>query len=283
MARSIDEKIKIVNNAVPALNPVLLRRTVVVVEYGDQGPVDHGTGILLKIGGDHLVVTAAHVIKGKAITKLQLVATDSPSNLLLEPSEGDMMGGELNEELDIGFLRIKPEVVDRLKGREFISLEDLDIFPVNLSSDLIFFFGMAETQHGLEGGNVHSYGSFTYLDTVDVDYDWTQPGHRPLLLEFPYPETVTNSFTLQETLLPDPYGMSGGGLWRVSFSGGGVWHPDPKLVGVATEFFPNTQTVKANRLESLMHLLALHFPEADAFLNAKIAGLESASVDEKCQ
>lgn len=67
-------------------------------------------------------------------------------------------------------------------------------------------------------------------------------------------------FTGQDMQLPDPHGMSGGGLWRARFAGSSIWTPDRlKLVGILTEFHEVQREVKANRVENLYHLLSHHF------------------------
>ena len=261
----------VVNAATPLVNQMLIRRTVTIVWHNDKKPLDHGTGVLLHVGNVPLVITAAHVIRGRPMEELQLVATGQLSNLRSAPENMDLMGGELDNKLDIAFLRLSQECAARMSAeREFISFDDFDVFPVGLPDDLVFLFGMAEVGHKALDLDKHSYGSLTYIDRISEDHDWSSAGERPLMLDVPYPETVENSFDRRETELPDPSGMSGGGIWRVSFKGDGIWTPEPRLVGIITEFDTKARKVEANRLEALLHLLALHFPEADAFMREEI-------------
>ena len=60
--------------------------------------------------------------------------------------------------------------------------------------------------------------------------------------------------------LPDPQGMSVGGLWRVKYAGTTIWTPaNLRLVGILTEYHEDQRQVKANRVENLYHLLSHRF------------------------
>ena len=102
------------------------------------------------------------------------------------------------------------------------------------------------------------------MTSFPEDLDWAAPGHRPVTLSIGYDESVEDVFTGQQVDLPDPHGMSGGGLWRARFAGSSIWTTERmKLVGILTEFHEDSREVKANRCENLYHLLAHHFPLPD--------------------
>jgi hypothetical protein len=78
-----------------------------------------------------------------------------------------------------------------------------------------------------------------------------------------YPTEVENTFTRKVEPLPNPRGMSGGGIWRARFEGAKVWTAAHiRLIGINSEFFEEDRRVKANRIEALAELLARHFREA---------------------
>lgn len=275
MAVENDMKVKITCAAHPALNQMLFRRTVTVVWHDDgHNVLDHGSGILLQVGEESLVITAAHVIRDRPIEQIHLVATNELSNVKVAPVEMDFMGGGCHDQLDVGFLRLSAENAATLADREFASLDEFDVFPSGLPDDLIYLFGMPEFGHEQLGRIQHSFRSFTYIENIQEDYAWAAPGPRPLTIDLMLPQSVENAFDGRRVDVPDLRGMSGGGIWRVSFQKEGIWTPQPRLVGIIAEMNDHTHTLNGNRLEALLHLLAIHFPAADQFLEAQIEHLE---------
>ncbi|MBV6500089.1 MAG: hypothetical protein CJBNEKGG_02557 [Prosthecobacter sp.] len=256
---TLETKKQILRESKDLMGHYLYKRTVVLAAHDETGFIDHGTGMLLKLDEAAVVITAAHVIKGRDPSMIQLITTDKPSNIRFSPGKGDLFGGEVSEELDVGFLRID-DTSPLLDQNEFLSLDDFDFFPTGLSDDLAILFGMPAVEHKVEGGNVHSFSSFAYLNSYPDDFDWSTPGNRPVTLSVDYEEVVPDVFSGKEVSLPDPYGMSGGGLWRARFAGASVWTPERlRLVGILTELHENVREVRANRVENLYHLLSLHF------------------------
>ena len=225
---------------------------------------EFSTGMLLRVEDQPLVITAAHAIKDIDPRSIQLVTTEVPSNHRFAPDGGDLYGGDVSDELDVGFLRIHNPHSLLLSKKQFLRLDDLEFFPTELTTDLAILFGMPETEHKEPTGNVHSFGSFTYMNSFPKDLDWSASGNHPAILTVEYDESVEDVFTRQQVQLPYPHGMSGGGLWRVRFAGVTIWTPDRlRLVGILTEFDEETREVKANRVENLYHLLSHHFDLPD--------------------
>ena len=60
--------------------------------------------------------------------------------------------------------------------------------------------------------------------------------------------------------VPDPHGMSGGGVWRPHYKGSTIWTTENiHFLGILTEYHEDKWTIKANRIENIYHLLSLHF------------------------
>lgn len=257
---TLDQKKQILRASKTLMNRHIFERTVVLAIHDDKRIRAHGTGMLLRIDGQPIVITAAHVIKDFNPETIQLITTEAPSNLRLTPGAGDLYGGDANDDLDVGFLRIGDSASPLLAGKKFLDLADLEFFPTGLTTDLAILFGMPGTEHKEPIRDVHSFGSFTYMTSFPEDLDWSAPGNRPTLLSIAYDEAVEDVFTGRTMELPDPHGMSGGGLWRARFAGSSIWTPDRlKLVGILTEFHEDRREVKANRVENLYHLLSHHF------------------------
>lgn len=257
---SLEQKKQILRASKAVVNRYIFDRTVVLAAHDGKGIHSHGTGMLLRICNQPIVVTAAHVIKDIDPKTIQLITTEEPSNVRFAPAAGDLYGGDASEELDVGFLRIADPASRFLTNKRFLNLEDLEFFPTGLPSDLAILFGMPGTEHKERIRDVHSFGSFTYMTSFPGDMDWSAPGNRAAVLSIGYDETVEDVFTGRDVPLPDPHGMSGGGLWRARFAGTTIWTLDRmRLVGILTEFHDDRHEVKANRVENLYHLLSHHF------------------------
>ncbi|HUA68332.1 MAG TPA: hypothetical protein VMA13_07265 [Candidatus Saccharimonadales bacterium] len=246
------------------MNSYIFQRTVVLAVHRDGKLLDHGTGTLLEIEGDNLVVTAAHVVKNYDLPEIQITATSTPSNLKTEPAFKDCFGGERNESLDVAFLKLSARCLSQLTEKSFLHLEDLEAFPVNLAKDLILMFGMPEAERRLVDLNSHVFKSFCYATRLPADIDWSRPGPSPVDLEFSYPEILDDLAAGGLTKMPNPSGMSGGGLWRAHYGEHLVWSPTHlRMIGINTEHESNTNLVRSNRIENLLHLLALHYESAN--------------------
>jgi hypothetical protein len=256
---TLETKKQILREAKDLMGRYLYKRTVVLAVHDEKRIIKYGTGMLLKLAGEAVVITAAHVMRDTDPNMIQLITTDKPSNIRFSPGEGDLFGGDVSDELDVGFLRID-QASPLLAKNEFLSLDDFDFFPTGLPDDLAILFGMPAVEHKIEGGNVHSFSSFTYFNSYPDDFDWSTPGNRPVTLAVNYDEVVPDVFSGKEVPLPDPHGMSGGGLWRARFAGAPIWTPERlRLVGILTEFHEDVREVRANRVENLYHLLSHHF------------------------
>lgn len=257
---TLEQKKQILRASKPIINRYFFDRTVVLAAH-DKGTIKkYGTGMLLRIEKQVLVITAAHVIKDIDPQTIQLITTEELSNRRFAPEAGDLYGGGVSDELDVGFLRIRIPDSPLLANKQFLNLADLELFPTGLTTDLAILFGMPGTEHKQPTRAAHSFGSFTYMTSFPDDLDWSAPGNRPVTLSVAYDESIEDAFTGQRVQLPDPQGMSGGGLWRARFADATIWTPDQlRLVGILTEFDEDTHEVKVNRVENLYHLLSHHF------------------------
>lgn len=271
-----EQKTAILNESSGLINHHIFDRSVVIAAHNEKEPLDHGTGMLLKLEEATVVVTAAHVINRYKPDELQIVSGQEPSNVRNAPSEKDFQGGNKIGTTDVGFLHLAEESVQKLDKKKFLSLDDFDVFPEGVAEDLAVIFGMPEDLHMLEKENIHRYDSFSYFSNIPMDFDWSSKKQRPIQVAMEYPESVEDTFTRLFAKLPEPFGMSGGGIWRARFKGATIWTPERlRVIGINAVFYRNKRLVKANRIEGLLRLLAEHFPSADAFLQQELQKLES--------
>lgn len=281
---SFEQNVKILEASKKIINQHLFERTVVLAAYNKNGIFNHGTGILVEVQGRKLVITAAHVVKGIDPAAIQLITTEFPSNVRFEPRSGDLQGGDVGEELDVAFLYIDDAATPLLSAKRFVRLEDMELFPTGLKTDLAILFGMPGTEHEKPAKNVDVFKTFTYMtffpddanrrksqtavqppvmyydEFFPVDSVENTPDEESVLLTVNYDQMVKDVFTGEAMELPDPHGMSGGGIWRTRFANSTIWTPaNLHLVGIMTEFDEERRELRANRLENLYNLLSKHF------------------------
>lgn len=257
---NLEEKKAVVRESEKLIVRHVFDRTVVIGIMKNERLVDHGTGMLLRIDDNHLVITAAHVIKNIDPNDIQIISTEYLSNRRLSPGGGDLYGGDIEDVLDVGFLRMNDPNSVLEAGKKFLTLEDFDVFPTGLDVELAILFGMPESLHEERTPDSHTFPSLAYLTQFPGDIDWTAPGNRPATVWSEYDEIIDDVFTGQPVKLPPPFGMSSGGLWRADLSRGGIWTPDRiQLIGILTEFHEDKRMIKANRIENIYHLLERHF------------------------
>ena len=274
----LETRFNIVTAATPFLEQRMMAQTTTLVWHRNEpAPLDHGTAVLLDIDGDGVLLTAAHLLRNRNAADFQIVGSSDATNIRFAPEEGEFWGGQPEANLDVGFLRLTEEGKQRLLafGKVFLHLEDIDVFPSRLQEDHLYMFGMPEVCHRVLPDGRHSYGSLSFPNVVDEEIDWSNGERRPLMLEIPYPEEVEVDLNGTRVNLPDPYGMSGGGLWRVRYAANGLWVPNSRLVGLMTEFDTVRRVIRVNRPEAFLNLLGNHFPTAQAYLDAQMAAIET--------
>ena len=275
-----EQKLAILTESSSLINRYIFDRSVVIAAHDEKEPFDHGTGMLLMLAEAPIVVTAAHVINRHKPEALQIVSAEKPSNIRNAPSGKYFKGGNKCGQTDVGFLHLSEDCANNLGNKKFLALDDFDLFPNGLAEDLAVIFGMPEDMHKVEQGIVHCYESFSYYSNIPTDFDWASTQQRPIQVVMEYPETVEDAFARMFTGLPEPFGMSGGGIWRARFKGSVIWTPERlRLIGINAEFYRKKRTVKANRIEGLLRLLADHFPSADAYLQQALKDLEHRAVN----
>lgn len=263
----LERKLEIVRASKDVIERYLFDRTVGIVAHdGGPRPLEHGTGILLRLDEEPIILTAGHVIAPYTTEQIQILATREMSNIRVAPGSKEFTGAGQLAEVDLGFLRLSDETLLGLREREFFTLDDLEVFPTGLATDLPAVFGLPEVEHIEKGINVHRFGTFCYFANNLEDVDWNAEDERPKSLTIEYPNEVEDLFSRSTQPLLDPHGMSGGGTWRVGYNQGSkLWSPfSMRLLGVNVEVLPGYEMefIRAVRIEPVLEFLGEFFPSA---------------------
>jgi hypothetical protein len=247
---------------------------VVAVHDGNQ-IIDHGSGTFLLIDDTPIVVTAAHVIKDYDDGMIRIIGTFKPSDYRqITPMHKEFMGGSVGDLLDVGYLILPKECILQFGIESFATTDRIELFPEKLSTDLTVFYGMPEVLHDHPSKHEDRFQPFMYMAGIEDDTDWSKPGNRQLILTMGYPLTVKDTISGQHVKTHKPFGMSGGGIWRSYINRtASVYSADlAKLIGIGTEWIKSTDTIRANRIEAVIHLLMRQFPSLEKLLECPTSG-----------
>lgn len=268
-----EDAVAIIRASKAAINRYMLNRTVTIVAHDDVDYLDHGSGVLLELEEAHVILTAGHVIMKREPQNIQIIASKGMTNERLAPIAKARRGGKIFGSVDVGYLRLNPADLQRLAAKKFLKLADLEVFPPNLSTDLVMLQGMPEERHTVRKSAFHTFESYAFFSKLEQEIDWTRK--RPVQIEVEYPPFILNALSDQVEQLIDTEGMSGGGMWRARFAGDLIWTPARlRLVGLIVEINREQRVVPVNTLETVVRLLAEKFPSAKRFLQEQRALLK---------
>jgi hypothetical protein len=256
----------------------LIKFTPVVVINDGTKIIDHGSGTFIVIDDNPIVITAAHVIKDYPKDMIHVIGTFTPSDFSkITPIDMECWGGEPGKTLDIGYLVLGKDCIDNFGMECFATLDDIDIYPEKLSTDITVFFGMPEATHDHLPGNQDRFEPFMYAAGIDDDTDWSAGNNQQLEFTMEYPFEVPDTITGRIEKLHNPSGMSGGGLWRSNINTTSETEiytaTKSRLIAIGTEWNELAGTIKANRIESVMDLLSLHFSSVEKMLTDYRGGI----------
>jgi len=113
---------------------------VIAIHDGEK-IIDNGTGIFLLVEDTPIVLTAAHVIKNHSNEKIHIIATFTPSDYLsITPVDKDFWGGGMGNPLDIGYLILPKDCIEKFGIDSFLTLDRIELYPKRLSTDLVFLW-----------------------------------------------------------------------------------------------------------------------------------------------
>lgn len=226
------------------------------------------TGVLLRILDRHFILTAAHVFDGWSTPSVPIHITDGVKGNELFPV-GDVMlrrsptshpdNRLVDDPYDACVCEISLGAAERIVagGRmRFLELDELDPWGQEDLRSWYTVFGFpgelnkTEPVPGVLGSNACAYASFIYggergnIPLTDKDHGVA------ILLD--YGPTTTRDDADQAILPPPPYGMSGGGIWRVAASGKetDAWtSKDLKLVGIQSSVYDTMHVLRGTRIQ----------------------------------
>lgn len=184
-------------------------------------PHPHATGIFLMIENQHFLITAAHVVEnlqteiyiGYGKHKVVRLGGELSINQIPMNEKRD------NDKIDVAIIKLDEESIGYVKQRyKFINILELGINHDIQKLPLYSAIGFAASQNKFNKvKNQLNSNPFIYT-TIPADEDiYTELNCKQFLnLIVQYDKkNVINYLTNQKQTGPDPFGISGGGLWYV--------------------------------------------------------------------
>lgn len=237
-----------------------------------------GTAIAVQIGEQFFLASAKHVIGDDH--QLEVPARDGVAPAV----SSDFITRCCHDQLDIGFLELKPDVADRFyfadSTRLLTETDDDRELPALVVGYPDQFINSRETQ--IAGDlwlRLHGCAALIYRSVVPRRSEWPDDSSfeaplvsgRDLLVDFNPPGEIkilppgTSLDDAPKIDCPelDPHGISGGGIWlaQVEERNGGLQVPDARLIGIQTGWFAKYGWLKGVRIGAWLDMLSARYPQ----------------------
>jgi hypothetical protein len=273
MADSLDEEqrakvYKFWGRVYEASAPDISRSTVSIYGYHQNAIRQNGSGVLLQIGDEHFLLSAAHVIdftsihdipyllspaKGTepvALNKFRVGTSPIPPNR--DPKDPNMRDDDL---LDVGFIELNQSIVERLLPvRRFATLREVDV-DGGLKRGCYLILGYPHKLSVTDPLKQKIYSEpLRYItELCDDPADKFDPTRE---VQLKYPEKGLNA-GMAEVIVPSPKGMSGCGIWRLAEMKPSVkWSKDDvKLVAIDHMWHGERRFIRGTRVRYALQLI----------------------------
>lgn len=220
-----------------------------------------GSGTCINLNGRYFILTAGHVLRD-ALSKgrgIGIVGRGQP-NPLIDHYRGII----LDDILDLGWIEIDTDDAEILR-KSFISIERLKCSVQHLVADPVMICGYPAALI-----SIHSIGDWHRLriqplcfQTVTIEPDAIpDAGDKTSEIFIKYPETGIEGEEGQTIELPEPYGISGGGIWVLNAKTKGPWSPDKaELIGIEHSWSESHRYLRGTQVQYGLDLIASRIPD----------------------
>ena len=260
---------------------------IIWINKGSIGK-EMGTGVCIKIGIHYFIATAAHVLKPKGKNHV----LSKPPFKEIDPFPISPIHVGTDENVDVAFLEIEESIALELQT-EFLELKDL-LVQTGPLDDLVFMAGFPT-----EYTRLRNQANQVHIDPLFFLGIPINPTGNPAGVEnLEYPHRLANaedhiivhwsqeqdtdgsiidydskvSYDLGRTKMPEPYGISGGGIWAMDIiKAEGIWQSDQaKLVAIQTRWNEKKRYVKGTRIHHWLALIRENYDDLQDCITAVV-------------
>lgn len=282
-----ETKLKIMEEATEELKPFLFKQSVAFIVTGDKGNITIASGTLVSIGERLFIATASHAVpeitRGQTYT---FVGEQPDSGILQAPIL--KVGKTPDNQPDVGYLELATNNELEYLKRTACSLNRIAIEGVGRPSRgtmLVgnpgeYVKGKGKIEDGTSGLVPTMVG---YIAVPLMESEWPSGVESdPIVHIFlEYPDTPAQQFGSDELImLPDPAGMSGGGLWDYGFEDGVVWTKESaKLIGIQSGWYEDLRYTVVVQVIHWLRLIYSDYKDLQQIIERHFSELSSDTDD----
>lgn len=227
------------NNEVSALAPHTFKYSVPILQYHRKDENYVGSGTLVQVGSRFFVATAAHNLtddnRGVADNCLYLGYSKKETYEKLSFCNRKPSFGENEPAIDVGYIEISPETATSMTEKEFLPLSRIAPF-IDYWPTRVFLTGFPAgiVPVELARRNKFNLDAIGYLtETKKLDgLEYKHDKSTDIFIDYGQISVLVEN---QKVIaMPEPHGLSGGGLWALPIATmGAVWTPNnTTLIGI---------------------------------------------------
>ncbi len=227
-----------------------------------QIPKAKGTGVLLQYIGKHFILTAKHVVNDVNESNL-LYFRSGPDEYLSIIGEVGMMDTESDSEIDLAFIELDEKIVAALNSiinQKFLTPDHVGAGFQPAPDETIIACGYPDetTKVNIKTLDINVIGQYIFLPHVKDDIYEHYKYDRLIKIGLSYHGKSFNIQTNKRSNRIEPYGMSGGGIWKVGVED--LFGEDLvrfHLIGIMTNVVNNRHHVLwSTRIELMMDFIS---------------------------
>ena len=255
----------------------LYARTATIVDTCDQsfGPNADWkifSGTFIQIKNRLFVATVSHSVDN----------FENPSRYVLIPKSGRFHpnGAAIvlktiatdHDSPDVGLIELDSEMFREFEGSETIDISRISVArPERLLASLMGIPSKTVEIHPIENNRWGISGTMSGFTTAAINLDeWPNLNlpDKPLdsnidiLVRYPDESPDIRDDIGMQSELPEPYGISGGGLWIHNDCQNDLWTPDYcQLVGIQSSWLRDAEYVRITRISYWLDMVYSNFPD----------------------
>lgn len=243
-----DRVFEVANTLLPAIPPIMVPNKAKNLEVV-------GSGVLVRVGPSEFLVTAAHVMD-QARHGLHIAGPSNVVHISGKYAETTGAANRARDKIDLALFPLSEREVVQLRDARFINVLEFEVTSVSEprppGDEMLLLIGYPVSRQPHPQNAVVDPRHFYYIGTEGQASEYSR-------LEWNVTDTVLMTYEKKHTLnrlaqrvtTPDPYGMSGGGVFRLF---------DRKLVAVPIHYLGRQHNlVAATRAIHIIHGLRQRF------------------------
>lgn len=247
-----------------------LKKHIVPIYIPDDNekPFLTGSGVLLKIGTKHFIISSAHVFDGNSERpRYTFGGCNTFMELTGECHKTKHCDSSLDDKYDLVVLDLKDNFDENsILPHKFISLDNVQIsdYPDRTKVYSIMGYPYSKNKKSFWGepvkATILSNSCLGVEKELYANLKLSPDTH--IIVKYDRSRLTTSDGKTQ--FGPDPKGMSGGALWYLKNIKSGY---EPKqLVGIGIEYHKNINAILCTRIEFVLEMIRRIHPDLDALI-----------------